>query len=150
MLYPLSSLVPHLSQPWGDDEEVARWPIQTTTSEAREASGNPGSGENSNLIRQKEDQEVETQKGKERMPSLEPVPMGESGKGYGEKREEVEQERRCDDLERRGVEFERERGNYDQRGTASKRGGHCYDTRDAKFERRKWEIDEGLGHLEFD
>ncbi|KAL0925049.1 hypothetical protein M5K25_003356 [Dendrobium thyrsiflorum] len=93
---------------------------KTTSSEAREASSNLGSGENSNLIRQREDQ-VETQKGKEKMPPLEPIPMGEPSRGYGEKHEEVEQERKCDDLERRGAEFERERGNYDQRGTASER-----------------------------
>ncbi|KAL0920918.1 hypothetical protein M5K25_007937 [Dendrobium thyrsiflorum] len=65
---------------------------QKMPSEVREVTNNQGSGESPKPIRQREDQEVETQKEKERMPPLELVPMGEPGRGYGEKHEELEHE----------------------------------------------------------
>ncbi|PKU76101.1 ABC transporter B family member 25, mitochondrial [Dendrobium catenatum] len=79
---------------------------KTASLEAREASGNLESGENSNLIWQREDHEVETQKEKERMPPLEHVFMGDLGRGYGEKPEEVKHEQKGAEFERRGAKFE--------------------------------------------
>ncbi|KAL0914130.1 hypothetical protein M5K25_017638 [Dendrobium thyrsiflorum] len=106
------------------------------SSKAREAFGNPGSGKNSNPIRQREDQEVNTRKEKKRIPLLEPIFREEPGRGYGEKRENVEHEQRGAEFERRGAEFERERGNHDRRRAKTERRGVYYDPRGAEFERR--------------
>ncbi|KAL0909469.1 hypothetical protein M5K25_020342 [Dendrobium thyrsiflorum] len=85
---------------------------------------------------EREDQEVEILEGIEKMPPLGPIPREESGRGYGERREEVGKEQRGADLERRWEGFEREVGNYDQREAEFERGGVCYDPRGAEFERR--------------
>ncbi|KAL0927946.1 hypothetical protein M5K25_002173 [Dendrobium thyrsiflorum] len=104
--------------------------------ELRECVDSQESRENPNPIRQREDREVEILEGTEKIPPLGPIPREESGRGYGERREDVGKERRGADLDRKGAGFEREMDNYDQRGVEFERGGVCYDPRGAKFERR--------------
>ncbi|KAL0925815.1 hypothetical protein M5K25_004185 [Dendrobium thyrsiflorum] len=77
---------------------------KTASSEVREASDNPGSGENSKPIRQREDQEVKTRKREERIPSLEPISREEPGRGYGERRGEEEEETALKEL-RKSLNF---------------------------------------------
>ncbi|KAL0928004.1 hypothetical protein M5K25_002236 [Dendrobium thyrsiflorum] len=50
---------------------------KTASLGTREASDNPGSGETSKPIKQREDQEVETRKREKRIPSVEPISMEE-------------------------------------------------------------------------
>ncbi|PKU64710.1 hypothetical protein MA16_Dca017652 [Dendrobium catenatum] len=64
-------------------------------SEGREGIDRQGDGKNPEPIRQRGDQEVETRKGEERIPLLEPIPKEESSRGYEERHKEVGQERMC-------------------------------------------------------
>ncbi|KAL0909966.1 hypothetical protein M5K25_020885 [Dendrobium thyrsiflorum] len=107
-------------QPGGDVEEVVRGLIQNGIVRGERSLQQTMKRENSNPISQSE----------------------ETGRRYGEKREEVEHEQKRVEFERRGAEFEGERGNYDRMGVGIERREIYYDPRGAKFERRIWEFDE--------
>ncbi|KAH0459117.1 hypothetical protein IEQ34_011931 [Dendrobium chrysotoxum] len=83
-----------------------------TTSKAREHIGGGGRGGNPNMVRERENPEVEILEGEDGIPPIEPLSREEMSIGYV--RRGAEFIRRGDDFERRGADFKRRREDFDE------------------------------------